>query len=94
MNDATGMPPRRGPAAARRDLLRIAAALAAAHATAARAQAFPTPGRPVRLVLPSGAGGGADLFGRLMAEWLSKELGTQVVVDNRPGAARATGTGC
>lgn len=89
MNNATGMPPRRGPAASRRDLLRLSAAmaaLAATHAPAVRAQAFPTPGRPVRLVLPSGAGGGADLFGRLMAEWLSKELGTQVVVDNRPGA--------
>ncbi len=86
MTDATGTPSRRGPATSRRDLLRIAAALAATHATAARSQSFPTPGRPVRLVLPSGAGGGADLFGRLMAEWLSRELGTQVVVDNRPGA--------
>lgn len=73
-------------APARRVLLRGAAALAAVAATGpARAQAWPA-GKPIRLVLPSGAGGGADIFGRFMAEWMSKELGTNVVVDNKPGA--------
>ena len=44
------------------------------------------PSKPIRLVLPSGAGGGADIFGRPLAEWLSRELGQPVVVENKPGA--------
>ena len=81
-----GTPPA-APLAPRRTLLRgAAAALAAASAPSAFAQAGWPGGKPIRLVLPSGAGGGADLFGRLMAEWLGKELGTNVIVDNKPGA--------
>ena len=77
-------PSPRGP---RRTVLRAAAAaVAAATAGPAFAQQGWPGGKPIRLVLPSGAGGGADLFGRLMADWLGKELGTNVVVDNRPGA--------
>ncbi|MCX7228446.1 MAG: tripartite tricarboxylate transporter substrate binding protein [Burkholderiales bacterium] len=72
--------------ATRRTLLKAAGAAATlAAAGAARAQAWPA-GKPIRIVLPSGAGGGADIFGRFMAEWLSKELGTSVIVDNKPGA--------
>ena len=44
------------------------------------------PAKPIRLVLPSGAGGGADVFGRPMAEFLSKDLKQQIVIDNKPGA--------
>lgn len=46
--------------------------------------AWPT--KPIRLVLPSGAGGGSDIFGRPLAQWLSQELGQPVLVDNKPGA--------
>lgn len=45
------------------------------------------PTRPIRLVLPSGAGGGADIFARPMADFFAKELGQPVVVDNKPGAS-------
>ena len=44
------------------------------------------PNRPIKLVLPSGPGGGADIFARPMAEYMAKELGQPFVVDNRPGA--------
>ena len=86
-SDPPSTAPRATPAASpRRTVLGAAAALAlGAAAGPARAQAWPA-GKPIRMVLPSGAGGGADIFGRFMAEWLGKELGTNVIVDNKPGA--------
>ncbi len=54
------------------------------------AQDFPT--RPIRMVAPFSAGGGADSVARLVAEKLSDALGKQVVVDNRPGASNIIGT--
>ena len=45
---------------------------------------FPT--RPVRLILPFGAGGVADLTMRLLGQKLSEKWGHQVIIENRPGA--------
>lgn len=71
----------------RRTLLAALGGLAAgAVAPRALAQAAWPGDKPIRLVLPSGAGGGSDIFGRVMAEFMGKELGTQVIVDNKPGA--------
>jgi len=53
-------------------------------ATPALAQTYPT--RQIRLVVPFAAGGPADLLGRVIADEMSKDLGQQVFVDNRPGA--------
>ncbi len=44
------------------------------------------PDRPVRLILPFGAGGVADVTTRLVAEKLSEKLGQRFVVENNPGA--------
>ena len=69
----------------RRTILKAALAAPLASAMqASRAQGWPT--RDVKLVLPSGAGGGSDVFGRPLAEFFSKSLGVPVVVENRPGA--------
>jgi tripartite-type tricarboxylate transporter receptor subunit TctC len=65
-------------------------ALAAAAVGAAFAQAG-YPGKPVRMVVPSSAGGGTDIVARIMAPELSKRLGQQVVIDNRPGAGTMIG---
>jgi len=54
-------------------------------ARAARAQDH-YPSRPVRFVLPFGAGGVADVTSRLTAEKLGEKLGQRFIIDNQPGA--------
>lgn len=55
----------------------------------ARADDYPS--RPVRVIAPFPPGGGVDLVTRLAADVLSKQLGQQFVVDNRPGAGANLG---
>lgn len=61
----------------------------AAHA-AVPADTFPS--RPIRLVIPAGAGGITDILGRVIAAKLTDSLGQQVIVDNRPGASGVVGS--
>jgi tripartite-type tricarboxylate transporter receptor subunit TctC len=50
------------------------------------------PSRPVRVVIPFAAGAGTDLLGRIVAQELTKRLGQQFFVENKPGAAAQVGT--
>jgi tripartite-type tricarboxylate transporter receptor subunit TctC len=55
------------------------------------AQADDYPNHPVRVIAPFPPGGGVDLVTRLAADILSRQLGQQFVVDNRPGAGANLG---
>lgn len=49
------------------------------------------PQRPIKLVVPFGPGASTDNVARLAAQSFSEQLGTQVLVDNKPGAASTLG---
>ena len=77
----------------RRELVTIAAALALpgiARAQTGAGAAWPSP--PLRIVVPFGLGGSADVAARLLEEPLSAALGQPVVVENRPGGGATIGT--
>jgi tripartite-type tricarboxylate transporter receptor subunit TctC len=63
----------------------------AAGAVAAQEPDSAWPARPVRVVVPSSAGGGTDGYARLLAQGLADALKQRFVVDNRPGASGAVG---
>jgi len=59
--------------------------MAAALATPVVAQDYP--GRTVRIIVPFPAGGTADVMPRVVADWLSRQWGQAVVIENKTGAA-------
>jgi tripartite-type tricarboxylate transporter receptor subunit TctC len=64
-------------------------ALSLAVATNALAQSYPS--KPVKILVPTAAGGQADTLARLLAAHLSKTLGQQFYVENRGGAGNVIG---
>jgi tripartite-type tricarboxylate transporter receptor subunit TctC len=71
-------------------VLILAGALMAQMTFPALSQEFPKK-QPIKMVVAANAGGGTDVMARITAEYLGKELGQAVVVENRPGAASAVG---
>src|SRR5262245_52232806 len=49
------------------------------------------PDHPIRFIVPQAAGSATDTVARILAAELSKELGQQLIVDNRPGGALTIG---
>lgn len=72
-----------------RSIAAIVLTVLAAIPTAASAE---YPDRPIRLIIASQAGGSPDTVMRILAAELSRQMGQQIVIDNRPGGAQTIGT--
>jgi tripartite-type tricarboxylate transporter receptor subunit TctC len=72
--------------------LHLALGAAALPAAPHIAKAETYPSRPVRWIVGFGAGTSADIFARLMGQWLSERLGQPFIIENRPGAGGNIGT--
>ena len=70
----------------RRSFLHLAASAAALPAISRIANAQAYPARPVRIIVGFAPGGVADLYARLIGQWLSERLGQPFIIENRPGA--------
>jgi tripartite-type tricarboxylate transporter receptor subunit TctC len=68
----------------RRQFLHLAAAALPAMSRIAKAQTYPA--RPVRIIVGYAAGGGTDIFVRLIGQPLTDRFGQSFVIENRPGA--------
>ena len=66
------------------------ALLALSCATSVQAQSYPT--RPIRLIVPFGAGSGTDVVARILASRISESLGQLMFVENRAGAGGIVGS--
>jgi tripartite-type tricarboxylate transporter receptor subunit TctC len=70
----------------RRQFLHLAAGAAALPAVSRIALAQTYPSRPVRIIVGFPPGGVADLYARLIGQWLSERLGQPFIIENRSGA--------
>src|ERR1700687_712445 len=73
-----------------RRFLLIALALAAGARARPVLAAYPE--KPIRLIVPSAAGGAPDVLMRALAAQLSQQMGVPFVVDNKPGGSYLIGT--
>ncbi len=74
-------------------LVRVLLALAAgALSVTAFAQVAAFPSKPIRIIVPSSAGGGIDILARLVGKKLSEDVGQPVIVENKGGGGGVVGT--
>jgi tripartite-type tricarboxylate transporter receptor subunit TctC len=73
-------------------VLGAATLIAASMASQAQTPSQAWPERPVRLVVPFPAGGATDLVARVIAQRVSRDIGQQVIIDNKAGAGGTIGS--
>jgi len=73
-----------------RQIAALFAVIVTISATPAKADEYPS--RPVKIIVPFGAGGPTDVYARAIAEELRKSLHQTFVMENRPGAGTTIGT--
>ena len=73
-------------------LLPIVLALSVASVITTRAQVTDYPNRPIQVIVPFAGGSASDVVTRVLLQEMSKSLGQNFVVENRPGAGGNTGT--
>ena len=67
-------------------------AVTACVTLAAPAMAQTHPNKPIRLIVPFGAGSASDILARILAEPLAQALGQPIVIENKPGNNTTLGT--
>jgi tripartite-type tricarboxylate transporter receptor subunit TctC len=77
----------------RRQFLRLAVGAAALPAVSCDPEAQSYPSRPITLIVPFAAGGGADTVGRVVAERMKGLVGQPIIIENVAGADGSIGTG-
>ena len=50
------------------------------------------PDKPIRIIVPFAPGGGVDIMARLISDFMGKDFGKPVIVENKPGAGTIVGT--
>ena len=75
----------------RRTLLALGLIVATASRAAWAQEVFPKPGKVIRIIVGFAPGGPTDTQARVLAQEMSKALGTSVIVENRPGASGSIG---
>jgi tripartite-type tricarboxylate transporter receptor subunit TctC len=74
----------------KRALTALAVTFFSVNASEVPAQQYPN--KPVRVIVPFGAGGPADIYARYLAQRLQEPMGQTFVIDDRPGAGSIIGT--
>ncbi len=76
-----------------RALMAAVGGLALAGSAAAQTPTYPQPGKPIRLLVGLAAGGSLDSQARAIAQKITEQTGSQVLVDNKPGASTMLAAG-